>query len=333
MRHIHQSLFLERKIIRFAGGETPSEPVGPAHPLEVGGKFQYGSWKEFMEWVGHGGKDGVISMLDDMLKDGDLGVILPDGSSVFPRAYWDGNNEVALKDGMKLSYTQGVIDKDGKPVELRIVSSKTYPSREVLDRHVMKTASAPRLRAEMTSLRSVIEFRASLTSQAKNWAEFIAEKALLENEDSQLFGVKALIVRGRYEEAAKIVEETADILWKGRLADRRREEGMLPVRKEGEKLPMDEQYGNPFNIHYDVTKLRNKDGTVNVTELEYLSTRMEDDFQKIGLAAGLNQKEGLVALDRYDMLRKALEKNHGIKPDEEEAKWHEGYSSILRPSS
>ncbi len=317
MKHTQQVGFFENRLLRFAGGETPSMAPEPKHPEEKNGKFAYESWKDFTDWLGAKGNDGIISMTDDMLKDGDLGVVLPNGEQVFPKAYWDAKNEVPLKDGMKLSYERGVIGADGKPVDARIVSAKVYPSREILDRHVLQNSPDIRLRAEMKTLRPQIDTHLFFARLGASWVDGLAEA----RED-----LRALMEKGDYEGAAEKVKFWSDFTWEATKKER--------MRYEGKEAPGRDE--NPYRLHYSVANLRTPDGTVDPQQVQFIYSDMERDMQAIGLDYTRKQSSATREFDRYDALRTTLidrAKKQGKKPDFEpdESEWYARVKGDLYP--
>lgn len=140
MTHKYKSLFLERKTVFFAGPETPSE----ASSYEVKQKesqesvlphadtIVFDGWDGFRNSSTDREKNSSASAVSDLLKSGKLGVIVPDGTEIFPRAGLDAKGEVPLGNGMILSYERGVIDTAGTSVDVTVKFSEVPLPGDVL---------------------------------------------------------------------------------------------------------------------------------------------------------------------------------------------------------
>ena len=202
MTHKHASLFLERKILFFAGGETPSganeKDALPQnyHPKEEGGKMVFASWNELKAWMGKDAKKGYEPEdAEAVIFGGGLQFELPDGTSINVQKADFSHPPVVIDaaKGLTLSFEQGVL-RDGKPVEARVRSEKIYPSRETLDRHVMRTASDARLLAEMKSLRPQIETNMFTYDQSAMWVDGVIVNHPADKVEREV-GVHLAVVR------------------------------------------------------------------------------------------------------------------------------------------
>jgi len=352
MTYTSQSIFLENRILYFAGGETPSSTPVPEQkpeveqPREVGGQFEYDSWKDFLSWLSKDNANGLTMTIFDMFTDKDIVFVLPDGTEYRPTVtgtQYDKHSydeELSWPGGYTFSYKSGLATADGTPVEGKIRSVKIYPSPKEFERQTvewLKKSPLIRIQAEAALLRERIDTRLSFADQSRRMSDGLSE---FERD------MRNLLEKGKVEEAAKRIEDFSQYLWNASKVERKRERDTDSLRASGALTPDSDldtllspdgkkprspyYYENRYELQYSATEVRNDDGTPSEEGVRFVLSDIDRDAFAISKDYMRQEKDGRLYMQRYDLLRKELERRDHLG-DEDPGWYKESKEQLARP--
>ena len=302
----------ERRMLRFALPESGPKNDVPAaeastpeyHPQDEGKTFRYGSWNEFVGWVGKNDTEGpsaTKSAIDDMLGEGDVTFLLEDGTEITPQKKYMKDGQIVLDDAKNivLTYDRGVL-RDGVPVEAGIRSVKVYPSRVELHRaqlRGLKEMPADALRAQWDQGKRLIDSDMRNVDVAGNWTGALMETA---------GDVDAFLRSGDPEHAYAMIEALSTMLWNATWAKR-------------QALAKNEQYEdkNPYGLFYETDGLRKEDGSYDIEKMESILNDLRRDELAVGLNFGRAKSETTQHFERVRDLFNELRSRGALTPEDE----------------
>lgn len=314
MKQTYRLGLSEHRLVRFSGSNTPSEASSAEAKKEKGNEVHesdlphaptivYDGWDGFRNSSIDRDKNSSASVVSRLLKGGNLGVIVPDGTEIFPHAGFDEKGEMPLGNGMILSYERGVIDADGTTVDVSVKYAEVPLPGDVV-RGTFENGPVKRLEAEMGMLRPQIDRTLARHDRAVRWHDGLA---------TFVKDMRALMEDGRGDVVVKRLQD-----YRGQIWERSRD------KRQRDTLEDQESDKDPYELQYAVDDLVDATGSPNTKEIEFLLEAMDADAKSIERESGRRLTQAVLRFRRYEALRatmRRLSSNAAVDLDERE--WHD----------